>query len=143
MTGRNSAGSLNLHQNPDETLHIRQLDNGLERPCGRWDENLGHFSSLVGVVVIARKLTYGNSVSDCRNQKYEAIPGRLVADDPVGCEPVSGGNSLLTGKFTGNCPKIWPFGEKLPARTKQNQLVERQFPTKWNRELIRAEQGIY
>ena len=40
-----------------------QLENGLERPRGRWDENLGHFSSLVGVVVIARKLTYGNSVA--------------------------------------------------------------------------------
>jgi hypothetical protein len=67
---------LNLHQNPDETLHIRRLESGLERPCGRSGENLGHFSSLVGVVVIARKLTYGNSVaipSDCQNQKYEAI----------------------------------------------------------------------
>src|SRR6202035_5793712 len=67
MTGRNSAVSsarrLNLTQNPDETLHIRRLENGLERPCGRSGENLGHFSSLVGVVVIARKLTYGNSVA--------------------------------------------------------------------------------
>ena len=26
-------------------------------------ESLGHFSSLVGVIVIARKLTYGNSVA--------------------------------------------------------------------------------
>src|SRR5580700_11357840 len=26
---------LNLHQNPAETLHIRRLENGLERPCGR------------------------------------------------------------------------------------------------------------
>src|ERR1700730_12940790 len=30
-----------------------------ERPGGRSGENLGHFSSLVRVVVIARKLTYG------------------------------------------------------------------------------------
>jgi hypothetical protein len=51
--------------------------------------------------------------------------------EPVGCEP-AGGNSLLiiTGKFTGNCPKIWPFGEKLPARTQQNQLVAGQIPYK-------------
>src|SRR3984893_4274740 len=48
---------------PAETLHIRRLDNILERPCGRLGENLGHFSSLVGIVVIARKLTYGNSVA--------------------------------------------------------------------------------
>ena len=54
---------LNLHQNPAETLHIRQPENGLGRPGGRSGENLGHFSSLVGVVVIARKLTFGNSVA--------------------------------------------------------------------------------
>ena len=35
----------------------------LARPGGRSGENLGHFSSLVSVVVIARKLTYGNSVA--------------------------------------------------------------------------------
>jgi hypothetical protein len=34
-----------------------------ERSGGRSGENLGHFSSLVDVVVIARKLTYGNSVA--------------------------------------------------------------------------------
>jgi hypothetical protein len=55
----------------------------LERPCSRSDENLGHISSLVGVVVIARKLTYGNFVaSNCRNQKYEAISGGFVAALP-------------------------------------------------------------
>jgi hypothetical protein len=67
MTGRSSAVSsacrLNLRQDPDETLHIRQPENGLERLGGRSSENLGHFSSLVGVVVIARKLTYGNLVA--------------------------------------------------------------------------------
>src|ERR1700732_1402738 len=69
---------LNLHQNPAETLHIRRLENGLERPCGRSGENLGHFSSLVGVVVIARKLTYGNLVAipaiaeTTNTQRFEA-----------------------------------------------------------------------
>jgi hypothetical protein len=32
-------------------------------------------------------------------------------------------NSLLTGKFTGNFTKIGTFGETLPVRTQQNQLV--------------------
>jgi hypothetical protein len=32
---------LNLHQNPAETLHIRQPENGLKRPGGRSGENLG------------------------------------------------------------------------------------------------------
>jgi hypothetical protein len=52
------------------------------------------------------------------------------ADDAVGGEPVCGADSLLTGNLTGNFTKIGPFGEKLPARTKQNQLVAGQFPTK-------------
>jgi hypothetical protein len=56
-------------------------------------------SSLVGVVVIARKLTYGNSVaifSDCQNQKYEAISGGFMADEPVNGEPVSPCYSLFS-----------------------------------------------
>ena len=39
--------------------------------------------------------------------------------DPVTGEPVCGANSLRTGNFT----KIGPFGETLPVRTQQNQLV--------------------
>jgi hypothetical protein len=53
-----------------------------------------------------------------------------LADEPVNSEPVSGSNSLLTGKLTGNFTKIGPFGKKLPARTQQNQLVAGQIPTK-------------
>jgi hypothetical protein len=45
---------LNLHQNPDETLHIRRLENGLERPLRPLGREPGHFSSLVEVVVIGR-----------------------------------------------------------------------------------------
>ena len=44
---------------------------------------------------------------------------------------------------TGNFTKIGPFGETVPVKMQQNQLVIGQFPTKLNRELIRAEQGIY
>ena len=51
---------LNLHQNPGETLHIRRLENGLERPCDRSGENLGHFSSLVGTDAFAGALTRGS-----------------------------------------------------------------------------------
>jgi len=68
---------------------------------------------------------------------------KSMADETVNGEPVSRRSSLLTGKITGNFTKIGPFGETLPVRTQQNQLVAGQFPTKWNRELIRAEQGIY
>jgi hypothetical protein len=38
---------LNLHQNPAETLHIRRLENGLERPCGRSRPAPRHLASLV------------------------------------------------------------------------------------------------
>ena len=45
----NSAGSslcrLNLHQNPDETLHVRRLENGLERPGGRLRPAPGRLAS--------------------------------------------------------------------------------------------------
>ena len=41
----------------------KPTNKALERPGGRSGGNLGQFSSLVGVVVIARKLTYGNSVA--------------------------------------------------------------------------------
>jgi hypothetical protein len=53
-----------------------------------------------------------------------------MADETVSGEPVCGADSLLTGKITGNFTKIGPFGEKLSARTQQNQLVAGQFPTK-------------
>jgi hypothetical protein len=39
---------LNLTQNPDEMLHIRRLENGLERPCGRSGRMPRHLASLVG-----------------------------------------------------------------------------------------------
>jgi hypothetical protein len=68
--------------------------------------------------------------SNCRKQKYEAILGGFLADETVSGEPVCGADSLLTGKITGNFTKIGPFGEKLSARTQQNQLVAGQFPTK-------------
>jgi hypothetical protein len=49
---------LNLDRDPGETLHIRRLEHGLERPGGRSRPAPGQFSSLAGVVVIAGKLTY-------------------------------------------------------------------------------------
>ena len=44
---------LNLHQNPGETLHIRRLENGLKRPCGRSRPTPWRFASLVGTDAFA------------------------------------------------------------------------------------------
>jgi hypothetical protein len=51
---------LTLHQNPGETLHIRQLENGLGRPCGRSRPTPWRFVSLVGTDAFAGALTRGN-----------------------------------------------------------------------------------
>jgi hypothetical protein len=63
-------------------------------------------------------------------QGIPLIPISHVADETVGREPVSGQYSLLTGNLQGIFTKIGPFGEKMPARTQQNQLVAGQFPAK-------------
>src|SRR5580693_544374 len=51
-------------------------------------------------------------------QRFEADS---LADETVSGEPVSGANSLRSGKITGNFTKIGPFGETSPVRTQQNQ----------------------
>src|ERR1700724_2745194 len=51
---------LNLHQNPGETLHIRRLETGLERPCGRSRPTPWRFASLVGTDAFAGALTRGS-----------------------------------------------------------------------------------
>ena len=43
-----------------ETLHIRQLENGLERPCGRSRPTPWRFASLVGTDAFAGALTRGS-----------------------------------------------------------------------------------
>jgi hypothetical protein len=43
----------NLHQNPAETLHIRRLENGLERRGGRSCPKLGRLASLVAADAFA------------------------------------------------------------------------------------------
>jgi hypothetical protein len=50
---------LNPPQNP-ETLHIRRLENGLERPRGRSRPAPRHLASLVGVDAFVGELTRGN-----------------------------------------------------------------------------------
>ena len=72
-------------------------------------------------------------------RRYLALKSVHALRDETGLR----GNSLLTGKITRNFTKIGPFGETVPVKMQQNQLVIGQFPTKLNRELIRAEQGIY
>ena len=55
-------------------------------------------------VIEAYARKYRGYSSDRGNLKYETISGRFVADDPVGCEPVSTpGNRENTGNF----PKKW------------------------------------
>jgi hypothetical protein len=44
---------LSLHQNPGETLHIRRLENGLERPGGRSRPPPWRFASPVGTDELA------------------------------------------------------------------------------------------
>jgi hypothetical protein len=51
---------LNLHQNPAETLHIRRLENGLERPDGRSRPASRHLASLVVANAFAGALTRGS-----------------------------------------------------------------------------------
>src|ERR1700738_3338334 len=51
---------LNLHQNPAETLHIRRLENGLERPCGRSGPGPWRLASLVAADAFAGALTRGS-----------------------------------------------------------------------------------
>jgi hypothetical protein len=51
---------LNLTQNPDEMLHIRRLENGLERPCGRSGPMPRHLASLVGADAFVGALTRGS-----------------------------------------------------------------------------------
>src|SRR6202049_1501588 len=69
---------LNLHQNPAETLHIRRLENGLERPCGRSRPAPWRFASLVGTDAFAGELTRGSigtipaSEETTNTQRFEA-----------------------------------------------------------------------
>jgi hypothetical protein len=65
-----------------------------------------------------------------------------VADDAVKSEPVSGQNSLLTGKFTG---KLRIFGRSSRKSTPKSSMIQRlatEIPRQQNRELIRLMQGI-
>src|SRR6202040_2979920 len=69
---------LNLHQNPAETLHIRRLENGLERPCGRSRPAPRHLASLVAADAFAGELTRGSfgtipaSEETTNTQRFEA-----------------------------------------------------------------------
>src|ERR1700676_1393416 len=94
---------LNLHQNPAETLPTRRLENGLERPCGRSRPAPRHLASLVVADAFAGALTRGSfktipaSEETTNTQRFEADS---LADETVSGEPVSGANSLRSGKIT-------------------------------------------
>jgi hypothetical protein len=55
-----------------------------------------------------------------------------VADDPVIVEPVSGVNSLLTGKLTGNFVIFAPGTEIPCADAARIQRLPAEFPTQRN-----------
>src|SRR2546430_568685 len=67
MTGRNSAvSSASPPKPPSKSSRNAPHPTTRKRPretLGPFGRESRHFSSLVGVVVIARKLTYGNSVA--------------------------------------------------------------------------------
>jgi hypothetical protein len=65
-----------------------------------------------------------------------------LADDAVGCQPVSKPNSLLTGNFTGNFAKSWLLERRRRQTVESAQGVSGEFPTSRNRELFQPEQGI-
>ena len=50
---------LNLPQNPDKTLYIRQLENGLERPGGGLRPTTPRLASLVGIDAFTGALRRG------------------------------------------------------------------------------------
>jgi len=64
-----------------------------------------------------------------------------LAVDPVQCEPVSGSNSLLTGKFTGSLLReVAAQPQEEPANAVPRASC-RQFEAQWIREFLATEQG--
>ncbi len=85
-------GRLNLPQNPDETLHIRRLENGLERPSGRLGPAPERLASLVGTDAFAGALTRGSigTIPATVETEYKGVISEsYLADEPVLGEPVS------------------------------------------------------
>jgi hypothetical protein len=93
FAGRDEAGAKALDLLTRGLTDIESVDDGaepwrslasrrcLERPCGRSGENLGQFSSQVGIVVDRPKANlrkFRGYSSDCQNQKYEAISEGFV-----------------------------------------------------------------
>jgi hypothetical protein len=73
----------------------------------------------------ARQFLPGDFDDVLLSARSETLPKKpvCVADETVCGEPVCGSNSLLTGNITGNFTKIGPFGESVPVKMQQNQLV--------------------
>jgi hypothetical protein len=67
---------------------------------------------------------------------------RCVDDDAVGSEPVSGANSLLTGKFTGNFSILGPLPCGKAKKVSYNSAGYDEFPRWQNREIKLLDQGI-
>ena len=95
----------------DETLHIRQLENGLERPCGRSRPASRHLASLVVADAFAGELTRGSfktisaTEETTNTQRFEA---NSLADGTVNGEPVSGSKFPASREFAGNFSEFEP-----------------------------------
>jgi hypothetical protein len=57
-------------------------------------------------------------------------------------EPVSGGNSLLTGNFTGNFANSGAQARNLDEKSEGNQSLVAKFPKKHNRDFFRTNREL-
>src|ERR1700724_848431 len=79
---------LNLHQTSGETLHIRRLENGLERPCGRSRPASRGLASLVASDAFIGELTRGSigtipaTVETENTRSYQGVYGWSRAAHP-------------------------------------------------------------
>jgi hypothetical protein len=78
----------------------------------------------------------GDKIDAAQRSKTTTLSmAQTLADEPVGFEPVSNPNSLLTGKLTGNFAKSGPSPVILTSRQRVNSMASGQIP-------YATEQGI-
>src|SRR5580704_17231531 len=137
---------LNLHQNPAETLHIRRLENGLERPCGRSLPAPRHLASLVVADAFAGELTRGSFKTIPATEETANTP-RLEEDSWLTTQSRANRsprvNSLLTGNLTGNFSNLGLFLRFSLLINEQMQMLAAKFPSKWNREFFRWNRELF
>ncbi len=155
MTGRNSAISSvsppNFPQNPDQTLDIRQLENGLERHGARSRPTTPPLASLARLDAFTRALRHGiprtiSARMETENTR-QYLGGVWLMTQSV-ANPSPWGFSLLTGKRTGNFSILGPVPCAGAKKVSYNSAGYDEFPkwrnreiNHWIRELFSREQG--